>query len=273
MEINNKRVPFTIENIEEELKKYKKIYSKELLRYLKAMLLLEINIASDTYDKELQKYIEESLSIEKNKTNTVEQLQLIKRIVRYNLFGYAKQTLKKSGINIKIEYNEQCPKLVVYYNEILLFNSIFPRENKKEKSANFIIYQIEENETIRKNIIRRLYGEYDTIYETENPYKKETKKLSRFSPISQYDNYEQKRKEELKQLIRLIEELENRTKLTENQLEFKEKSKILCNTFKKEYGPFIKKIENIDYTGTEAKKQMLVKKSPFVSIQKITTMY
>ena len=266
----NKNEVFTIENIEAEIKKYNGIYDKELLEYLKSLLMLEINIVNDkTYSKK--------------KLELLKDIELFKRILKYNIFGYARKTLEKSGIETTREYDENNTYLFQSYNGIPIFDACISKEDIYEEKAKFTIYELSENKELRNEKLEELYQKYDTISDGQNPYKDEANfkapKSSRGKRKIGYVNigkqlfndYEDRRKKELNLILDAIERLEIRKELSEEQKKSQEQSQKVYEAFEKEYGPFKpqnEKIESSSLLLEESTSTTSLKETQFVKMYK-----
>ena len=209
----NKNEGFSIEKIQTEIKKYSGIYDKELLEYLKSLLMLEINIVNDkTYSKQ--------------KLELLKDIELFKRILKYNIFGYAKKTLEKAGIETTREYDENNAYIFQSYNGIPIFDACISKEDIYEEKTKFTIYELSENKKFRNEKLEELYQKYDSISDGQNPYKDEAnfrapkssrgkRKIGYINIGKQlFNDYEDKRKRELDLILDAIGRLETRKELT-----------------------------------------------------------
>lgn len=266
----NKNEGFSIEKIQTEIKKYSGIYDKELLEYLKSLLMLEINIVNDkTYSKQ--------------KLELLKDIELFKRILKYNIFGYAKKTLEKAGIETTREYDENNAYIFQSYNGIPIFDACISKEDIYEEKTKFTIYELSENKKLRNEKLEELYQKYDSISDGQNPYKDEAnfkapkssrgkRKIGYINIGKQlFNDYEDKRKRELDLILDAIGRLETRKELTEEQKKSQEQSQKVYEAFEKEYGPFKQtkeKIESSSLLLEEITSTASLKETQFVKIYK-----
>ena len=266
----NKNEGFSIEKIQTEIKKYSGIYDKELLEYLKSLLMLEINIVNDkTYSKQ--------------KLELLKDIELFKRILKYNIFGYAKKTLEKAGIETTREYDENNAYIFQSYNGIPIFDACISKEDIYEEKTKFTIYELSENKKLRNEKLEELYQKYDSISDGQNPYKDEAnfkapessrgkRKIGYINIGKQlFNDYEEKRKRELDLILDAIGRLETRKELTEEQKKSQEQSRKVYEAFEKEYGPFKQtkeKIESSSLLLEEITSTASLKETQFAKIYK-----
>ena len=122
---------FEIEKLSNEIKEYEGICNRELLDYFEALLFLEINILNDkTYNQE---------QIEKLK-----QLEIYRRVVKYNIYGYIKTYIEKMDKKLKItKFEENLSQYSVTYKGQELIEVFF--ENNKVKETMIELNYIKEN--------------------------------------------------------------------------------------------------------------------------------
>lgn len=256
------------QKIPQELKagieKIKGIYSKELTDYLEALLSFEINIVNDN-------------TCDKNRIEVLKRLRLFRRLVDYNVFEYAKKTIKQVDENIDIyeRYFEYFPNFVAQYkitNDDIktLFRTDYINEKEGSKIS-FTIYQLEQNEEKRRQRLDRLYKQYHFESKKINPYERNDKNTNFLS--DPYSIWEQCH-EERKQYYRMsIKELETRKEMNKSEQIEADITKKTFDVFKKEYGSFNEQPGTIEATDTDIKEYSLVKKTPFVNIYTIKKYY
>lgn len=240
-----------IEEMQKEIKKYKGIYSKRLLDYLQALLMLEKNVIKHTtYGKE--------------KIEILKQIELFRRVVNYNIFEYTKRILQTAEINdLKADFEyDFLPILKANYYGECIFDSKFPIEGIESKKVIFTLNQTEVNEELRNQRIEELYLQYEAIKNKKNTYP---------GFISECE-HEIELKKKLNSILKAIEQLKlrNKCECTSTQLMFSEKAKNVYELLEKEYGPFDDKPGQMVYDGPGIKKQKVLIQTPFVVINHST---
>lgn len=169
-------------DLKNEIKKYDEIFKKELQEYLESLLMLEINIVNEqTYSKE--------------KLELLKEIEIFRRIIKYNIYGYAKKTLVTidDKINIRGYYSEKHPILIGTYNNKWLFDSNF-----EDEKTEFAIYQAKKQTEILtedKIIFQELSQKtYETLKKEYGPFETENEEEIQLIKNNPYINIYRKTK-------------------------------------------------------------------------------
>ena len=252
---------FEIEKLSNEIKEYEGICNRELLDYFEALLFLEINILNDkTYNQE---------QIEKLK-----QLEIYRRVVKYNIYGYIKTYIEKMDKKLKItKFEENLSQYSVTYKGQELIEVFF--EINKVKETMIELNYIKENIEKRKNAVDIILYELESELGDKNPYHQKYKK--RNFDIEEIEkrwiiNYETS----IEKLENMLQILNSRDELNKEEKKISELSEEIYNEFLNEYNLYEKKSRqktNIDFNEEKIQEKKLIKHHQLANIYKTTIYY
>ena len=255
-EIYIKKIEMYPQTLLEQIKEYKKIYSKEFKEYLEALVNLDVDILKDnTYTKKQLELLKQNL--------------LFRKIINYNALTVSKNLL--SNIDDKIIVVGNCLLGDLYAknknSNCKLFDIIFLQETLEYINRISIEFLKNEDEPEkRKNKIEELYQRFDKEDSLKNPNATRESMQSRRIQVGginipvtcAYDEWKKEHISRLEEIDRQLRHLESTEDLTKEQKNSNKLSKKIYKVFENEYGPF-NELNKVDRKNHECNGIQLVK--------------
>lgn len=276
--------PFTKEGALSSLNNYGTLLSKEMLEYLKCLVQLDANVVKcGDSDRRLLEYLESVLTTtivsdntsHKEKVSVAQLNNLIKQIIKYNLFECVNKTLGNVGFETTESYSGDS-RHMIFHNGIIIFDSTFANKINPNRENIFTIHQIELALERRNQKIDKLIKERQQQKNSKNTYADDIHvgwPEQRAFAKQLYEMSEAGKEKRIEYLSRKIERLQAlESQLSPKQIDFQKKAEEVLRAFDKEYGPFDLNGEETIQENSDTKEKIL-KRTPFVTIKQSTLLY
>ena len=206
------------------LNKYKTILNGEKFEYLESLVNLELPCINN--------------SITDLERETLSELSIYNKIIKYNIYYYTKRLLENNNIDLKMLYHFYGSKYGIRLSaETKLTKS--PRIVKifdaviTDDITSVDIYNSLSSDRVRKKEIIQLNKKIKSIYDS---FEKDSKRVLPFGMDYDYRFYNDDREESLKMYQKALKKISSKRVLTKNDLEEIDISNIFYKLFINAYG-------------------------------------